>query len=122
MHRPRCWMKLPEMLRSILPIGRPKPITMRPLAAAGEACGAAAAGAVAAIAVADLLTSGDEEISGNAAAPSAAAMPSFRKLLRAGSSMVIAVSPYSPPLVFMYSNDGPCSWPKRSRSGRQDYL
>src|SRR6202041_1264256 len=110
------------MLRSILPIRRSKSILMRALAAGGEACGAAAAGAVAAIAVADLLTSGDEEISGNATAPSAAAMPSFRKLRRAGSLMVIAVSPYSPRLVFMYSNDGPCPWPKRRRSGRQEYL
>src|SRR5271154_4115428 len=78
------------MLRSILPIWRSKSILMRAPAAGAEACGAAAA-----VAVADLLTSAEEEISGNAAAPSAAAMPSFRKLRRAGSLVVIAVSPFS---------------------------
>src|SRR5277367_5026585 len=74
------------MLRSILPIWRSKSILMRALAGV-DACGA--------VAVADLLQSGEAETSGNAAAPSAAAMPSFRKLRLAGSLIVIAVSPFS---------------------------
>jgi hypothetical protein len=41
-----------------------------------------------------LLDTSEEEINGNAAAPSAAATPSFRKLRRAGSLLVIEVSPF----------------------------
>ena len=59
-----------------------------------------------AVAVADLLPSAEEEISGNAAAPRAAAMPSFRKLRRAGSLMVIEVSPYSSRVIGAYREDG----------------
>src|ERR1700733_14473584 len=114
------------MLRSILPIWRSKLILMRAVATGAEVCGAVAAGvarvAVAVAAAADLLPSREEEISGKAAAPSAAVTPSFRKLRLAGSFMVIAVSPYLPRPVFMYSKDGPCPWPKRRRSGRQEYL
>src|SRR5580658_2010620 len=109
------------MLRSILPIWRSKSILMRALAAGTEACGAVAGGAAAAVAAAHLLPGAEEEISGNAAAPSAAAMPSFRKLRRAGSLMVIAVSPCSPRLVITYSEDGWCPKPKRRSSGRHEY-
>src|SRR5277367_628071 len=87
------------MLRSILPIWRSKSILMRAVVAGVEACGgvAVAAGVVA------LVATEEEESSGNAAAPNAAAMPSFRKLRRAGSLMVIEVSPFSPRVVFTYS-------------------
>src|SRR5271155_5597027 len=105
------------MLRSILPIWRSKSILMRADAAGAEACGALAVG----VSVADLLVSGEAEISGNAAAPRAAAMPSFRKLRRAGSLMVIEVSPFAPRVDLADSeaewNPSPNRWP----SGRHEY-
>src|SRR5271169_494271 len=96
------------MLRSILPIWRSKSILMRALAGVEACC---------AVAVADFLQSGDAETSGNAAAPSAAATPSFRKLRLAGSLIVIAVSPFSPRTVYQYSDDKSHAWPKPWRPG-----
>src|ERR1700734_2533514 len=98
------------MLRCILPIWRSKSILMRALTASSEAFGDAAMGG----AVANFLASGEDEISGNAAAPSAAAMPSFRKLRRAGSLMVIAVPPFSPRTVLTYSED---EWNRQPNRG-----
>src|SRR5271155_5743698 len=103
------------MLRSILPIWRSRSILMRAPDAGAEVCGGVA------LAVAALLKTSEEETSGNAAAPRAAAMPSFRKLRRAGSLMVIEVSPFAPRVDLADSeaewNPSPNRWP----SGRHEY-
>src|ERR1700733_15500172 len=103
------------MLGLILPIWRSKSILI-PADATGAAVCCDGVGAVA-----DLLETSEEEIRGNAAAPSAAATPSFRKLRRAGSLMVIEVSPFSSGAVCAYSEDSCRPQPNRWASGRHEY-
>src|SRR5580698_9675652 len=104
------------MLGLILPIWRSKSILMRAEATGAEVC----CGALSA--VADLLETSEEEIRGNAAAPSAAATPSFRKLRRAGSLMVIEVSPFSSGAICAYSEDSRRPQPDGWARGRHEYL
>src|ERR1700728_1588310 len=88
------------MLGLILPIWRSKSILMRAEALSADVCSGRVGD------VAELRATSGEESRGNAAAPTAAARPSFRKLRRAGSLMVIEVSPFSSCVDYAYSEAG----------------
>src|SRR6202167_4666035 len=104
------------MLGLILPIWRSKSILMRAAAAGADVCSGVGG------AVADWRATGGEESRGNAAAPNAAARLSFRKLRRAGSLLVIEVSPFSSCAVCAYSEAGCRPQPNPGASARHEYL